>query len=58
VLLVMPFFWFGIFSAFSGQIIYNNWMYQVFNVIFAAFPIMVYAIFDKELDYYELERKP
>ena len=56
--LTMPLFFYGIFSAFSGQILYNEWTYQLFNVSYASIPIMVYAIFDKDKKYNKLEQNP
>lgn len=58
VLLVIPLFYYGMFSAFSGQLIYNMWTYQLFNILFAAMPIVLYAVFDKEIPYFELETIP
>ncbi|OMJ85922.1 hypothetical protein SteCoe_12625 [Stentor coeruleus] len=58
VLLVIPLFYYGMFSAYSGQLIYNLWTYQLFNIIFAAMPIVIYAVFDKEIPYFELETIP
>lgn len=58
VLLVIPLFYYGMFSAFSGQLIYNMWIYQLFNIVFAAMPIVLYAVFDKEIPYFELETIP
>lgn len=58
VLLVMPLFFYGIFSAYSGQILYNTWTYQVFNIFFASLPIVNYALFDKEISYKRLETNP
>ncbi|CAG9326533.1 unnamed protein product [Blepharisma stoltei] len=58
VLLVMPLFFYGLFSAYSGQILYNMWTYQLFNVFYAASPIIIYAIFDKDYDYENLETTP
>lgn len=55
VLLVMPLFFYGIFSAFSGQSLYNVWTYQSFNLLFAALPIMLYAVADREVPYELLE---
>jgi phospholipid-transporting ATPase len=48
VLFVMPQFWFGFYSAFSGQVFYEKWIYQIFNIVFTAFPIMIFALFDQE----------
>ncbi|CAG9326660.1 unnamed protein product [Blepharisma stoltei] len=55
VLLVMPIFFYGFFTVYSGQLLYNQWTYQVFNIIFAALPIVIYAVFDKEAEYETLE---
>lgn len=48
VLLVMPFFWFGFIGGFSGQMIYDPWIFQFFNIFFASLPIILYALFDEE----------
>ena len=57
VLLVIPILYFGIFAAFSGQLIYNTWTYQLFNVTYAALPICIYAVFDREMEYSEFNEK-
>jgi magnesium-transporting ATPase (P-type) len=46
------------FSAFSGQLLYNMWTYQLFNIMFCALPIVVYAVFDIEIPYSELNSNP
>lgn len=58
VLLVMPLFFYGIFSAYSGQPFYNTWLYQLYNMMFSAFPIITYAIFDREIPYSTLQNEP
>lgn len=58
VLLVIPLLYYGMFSAYSGQLLYNLWIYQLFNIVFAAMPIVIYAVFDKEIPYFELESIP
>ena len=58
VLLVMPLFFYGTVSVFSGVILYNNWTYQFFNILFTSFPIMVYSLFDKERSFQELHDNP
>lgn len=47
-LYVMPQFWYGIESTYSGQVLYESWVYQLFNIVFTALPIMWYALFDSE----------
>lgn len=48
ILFVMPLFIFGFKNAFSGQSFYEQWIYQMFNIIFTCFPVIWYAIFDFE----------
>lgn len=48
ILIVMPFFWFGFLGGFSGQMIYDAWIFQFFNIFFASLPIILYALFDEE----------
>lgn len=46
VLFVLPQYWFGFLSVFSGQTLYESWIYQMYNIVFTAFPIMWFATFD------------
>lgn len=48
VLYVVPIWVFGFFSSFSATAIYDIWLYQLYNVIFTALPIMWFAVFDWE----------
>ena len=44
----MPLLWYGTLNSFTAINMYNQWMYQLFNVMFTAFPIINYALFDRE----------
>lgn len=46
MLLVLPIFYFGIFSAFSGTQFYDVMLYQTYNVIFTGMPVCWYAMYD------------
>ncbi len=48
IVLVLPVFWVGFYMAFSGQRIYENWLYSLFNVFFSSWPIIIYGLFDQE----------
>ena len=48
ILFVMPQFWYGFTSAFSGQTLYEPIIYQFYNVAFTAFPIIIFAMLDQE----------
>ena len=50
-LFVLPQFWLGFVNYFSGQYLYDPWIYQLFNIIFASFPIVWFGIYDKEVSY-------
>jgi phospholipid-transporting ATPase len=48
VLLVLPIFYFGIYSEFSGTLFYGTLLYQGYNIILTAWPILWYGCFDLE----------
>jgi magnesium-transporting ATPase (P-type) len=48
VLFVFPMFFYGFQSCFSGTPIYNNYLYQVYNMFFTGMPIMWWGIMDFE----------
>jgi len=43
-------FYFGYWSLFSGQTLYEPWIYQMYNIFFTALPIVWYAVFDFEYE--------
>ena len=50
------------FSLFTGQMMYDAWIYQFFNLLYAALPIIIYALFDEEYpskqsNYLEFKKK-
>ncbi|CAD8046114.1 unnamed protein product [Paramecium primaurelia] len=44
---ITPYFWFGFLNGFSGQYLYDQWLSQLFNTIFASLPQVLYALFDE-----------
>lgn len=48
VLLVVPIWFYGFFSLFSGTQIYNFQLYSAYNVIFTAVPIIWFTTWDNE----------
>lgn len=42
----MPIFFYGTLSVFSGTQIYNNYLYQTYNILYTGMPILWYAVFD------------
>jgi phospholipid-transporting ATPase len=45
---VLPHFWYAFLNGFSGSLLYDPWIYQFFNLFYAALPIIIYAVFDEE----------
>ena len=43
-------YFFGFWSAFSGQVLYDPLIYQLYNMSCTAFPIMWFAVFDFEYE--------
>ncbi|VDL81336.1 unnamed protein product [Nippostrongylus brasiliensis] len=50
--------WFAIFSAWSGQTIFERWTIGLFNVIFTAWPPVVLGLFDRPVDADQMMRNP
>ncbi|CAD8170934.1 unnamed protein product [Paramecium octaurelia] len=48
ILVVLPQFWYGILSMYSAQSLYDTFIYQLFNILYGALPIMIYGVFDEE----------
>eukprot|EP01083_Nonionella_stella_P269913 913574_1 len=47
-LLSLSSFYFGFYNGFSGQILYNEWAYQLYNIVFTCLPILLYAVIDRD----------
>lgn len=48
-MLSLTFYWFSLFSGFSGQIYLNEWAYQLWNTCYSAFPIFIFALFERDV---------
>jgi len=49
VIHMFNFFWFAFYSGFSGQTLYLEWVWQMWNTMFTAFPIFMYVLVDNDL---------
>lgn len=58
VLYVITQYYFGFFSAFSGQTLYEPYIYQLFNITMTSLPIMYFALFDWEFPKTTLMKNP
>ena len=43
---------------FSGQTLYDSYLYQLFNLFYASMPIVIYAVFDEEYSSDFLDKAP
>lgn len=58
-LLVLPQLWYALFySNFSGNSLYDNYLYQLVNIVFTSVPILNFAIYDIELEEEKFEMDP
>ena len=48
IMICFPQWWWGITNFFSGQTLYEKYHYQLYNVVYTSFPIIVYAVWDQE----------
>lgn len=46
------------FDMFSGQTLYDAYLYQMFNLFYASMPIVIYAVFDEEYCSNFLDKAP
>lgn len=58
VLYVMVQFMFGYYSVFSGQTMYEKWIYQIYNGPFTGLHIIIYGLLDFEFTIPELLANP
>lgn len=58
VMFVLAQFWFGFKNAFSGQTLYEPFIYQGFNIVFTVVPIMWFAVYDVQHPFAQLVSDP
>jgi magnesium-transporting ATPase (P-type) len=46
ILYVIPQYYFGFWSSFSGQTLYEPFFYQLYNITMTSLPIMYFPLFD------------
>ena len=46
---VVPQFLFGLYCMMSGQPIYHDFIYQMYNTMYTATPIVIYGILDRDV---------
>ena len=55
---VLPIWWYGLLSLYSGTQIYNIWLYNTYNVVYTGMPICWYCTFDWQYTKRELLGDP
>lgn len=58
MVIVLPALWFGFFNGMSGQILYDAWIFQLYNLCYTSLPIIAYALMDEDFpssEYYEIK---
>jgi phospholipid-transporting ATPase len=57
ILYISPQYVFGFYSYFSAQVLYEPFIYQLYNITFTSIPIMFYALFDFEFEKFSWDRQ-
>lgn len=58
IIFVLPIFWYGLLSLFSGTQIYNPWLYQSYNFAYTGLPICWFCTFDWQYTKQQLMADP
>uniref|UniRef100_A0A8C5RFR7 Phospholipid-transporting ATPase n=1 Tax=Laticauda laticaudata TaxID=8630 RepID=A0A8C5RFR7_LATLA len=43
-------FWYGIFSGFSAQTVYDEWFITLYNMVYTCLPVLGMSLFDQDVD--------
>eukprot|EP00004_Rigifila_ramosa_P002750 TRINITY_DN1281_c0_g1_i7.p1 TRINITY_DN1281_c0_g1~~TRINITY_DN1281_c0_g1_i7.p1 ORF type:complete len:1138 (+),score=290.77 TRINITY_DN1281_c0_g1_i7:465-3416(+) len=54
----LPLVFFGFFSGYTGQALFDSWILTCFNIFFASVPPMVYGVFEKDLSDATIDKHP
>ena len=58
MVIVLPALWFGFFNGMSGQILYDAWIFQLYNLSYTSLPIIAYALMDEDFpssEFYDIK---
>eukprot|EP01017_Pseudomicrothorax_dubius_P037960 TRINITY_DN5627_c0_g1_i2.p1 TRINITY_DN5627_c0_g1~~TRINITY_DN5627_c0_g1_i2.p1 ORF type:complete len:409 (+),score=74.30 TRINITY_DN5627_c0_g1_i2:282-1508(+) len=55
---VLPQFWYAVYNMFSAATLYDSYLLQFFNLLYASLPIIIFAVFDEEKPDYVLISVP
>ena len=58
IMFTMAMFWFGFESSFSGQTLFDGMLYQAWNLLFTAIPIIWWACHDHQHNKSEYMEEP
>ncbi|XP_010209474.1 PREDICTED: probable phospholipid-transporting ATPase IM, partial [Tinamus guttatus] len=43
-------FWYGFFSGFSAQTVYDEWFITLYNLVYTSLPVLGMSLFDQDVD--------
>ncbi|XP_062984436.1 phospholipid-transporting ATPase ID-like isoform X2 [Elgaria multicarinata webbii] len=43
-------FWYGFFSGFSAQTVYDEWFITLYNMVYTSMPVLGMSLFDQDVD--------
>ncbi|KYQ94389.1 transmembrane protein [Tieghemostelium lacteum] len=51
-------FWFSIFSGWTSQTLYLDWLITLFNILYTSVPPFFIAVFEKDINETQIEKNP
>lgn len=54
----LPQIWIAIATGFSGQVVYETSIYELYNIVFTSIPVLIYSVYDRQFDLSILQDTP
>jgi phospholipid-transporting ATPase len=58
LIVVLPQIWIAVATGFSGQVVYEPFIFEFYNICFTSIPVLIYAIWDRQFDLDLLQNAP
>lgn len=58
LIIVLPQLWIALASGFSGQVVYEPMIFEFYNIVYTAAPVLIYAVLDRQYEITNLENAP
>ena len=49
-LVSLSLFYFAFYNGFSGQLLYDSWLFTLYNIVFTSWPPLIIGFFERDVD--------